>query len=89
MKFEQYYKKVQCPILFLPSEEECGNEKIRSCLHTFASLLDTYEIERLESSVHAYVWMQLPIASGEAANRFISKYDVLEKDIFNDSSTAY
>ncbi|MDQ0192823.1 2-succinyl-6-hydroxy-2,4-cyclohexadiene-1-carboxylate synthase [Paenibacillus wynnii] len=47
VKFEQYYKKVQCPILFLPSEEEWGNEEIRSSLHTFTSLLDTYEIARV------------------------------------------
>ncbi|MDQ0089006.1 2-succinyl-6-hydroxy-2,4-cyclohexadiene-1-carboxylate synthase [Paenibacillus anaericanus] len=74
VKFEQYYEKVQCPVLFLPGEEEWENEKIRKSLHTFASLLDIYEIKRIEKSIHAYVWMQLPIAAGEVAKRFISKH---------------
>ncbi|WP_195724530.1 alpha/beta fold hydrolase [Paenibacillus monticola] len=74
VKFEQYYKKVQCPILFLPSEEEWGDEEIRSILHTFTTLLDLYEIEHIENSIHAYVWMQLPITAGKVAVSFISKH---------------
>jgi pimeloyl-ACP methyl ester carboxylesterase len=74
VKFEQYYKKVKCPILFLPSEEEWKNEKIRSSLSAFTSLLDTYEIEHIENSIHAYVWMQLPLIASEVVKRFISKY---------------
>lgn len=75
VKFEQYYKKIQSPILFLPSEEEWENEDMRSSLEAFASLLDTYEIERIENSIHAYVWMQLPIPAGEVVKRFICKHD--------------
>jgi hypothetical protein len=75
VKFEQYYKKVKCPILFLLSQKEWEDEKIRSILSAFTSLLDTYEIEYIENSIHAYVWMQLPIAAGEAVKRFISKYN--------------
>ncbi len=75
VKFEQYYKKVQCPILLLPSEEEWENEKIRSTLNTFTSLLDNYEIEHVENAIHAYVWMQLPMTVGEVAKRFISKHE--------------
>lgn len=74
VKFEQYYKKVKCPILFLPSKEEWEDEKIRSSLSAFTSLLHTYEIEHIENSIHAYVWMQHPIAAGKAVKRFISKY---------------
>lgn len=75
VKFEQYYKKAKCPILFLPSEEEWKNERIRSSLSAFTSLLDTYEIEHIENSIHAYVWMQLPLAAGEVAKSFINKHD--------------
>ncbi|MCQ1530532.1 alpha/beta fold hydrolase [Lutispora saccharofermentans] len=75
VKFEQYYKKVKCPILFLPSEEEWKDEKIRSILSAFTSLLDTYEIEHIENSIHAYVWMQLPLTAGEVVKGFISKHD--------------
>lgn len=74
-KFEQYYKKVKCPILFLPSEEEWKDERIRSSLSAFTGLLNTYEIEHIENSIHAYVWMQLPLTAGEVAKKFISKHD--------------
>lgn len=77
VKLEQYYKKVRCPVLFLPSEEEREDEKIKNSLSVFTSLLDTYEIEHIENSIHAYVWMQFPIAAGKVVKRFISKYDVL------------
>lgn len=73
VKFERYYEKVKCPILFLPSDEEWKDEKIRNNLSAFASLLDTYEIEHIEGSIHAYVWMQLPDAAGKAVKRFITK----------------
>lgn len=75
VKFEQYYKKVECPVLFLPSEEEWKDEKIRGILSAFTRLLDTYEIEHIENSIHAYVWMQLPLTAGEAVKKFINKYD--------------
>ncbi|MGN7760557.1 alpha/beta fold hydrolase [Paenibacillus sp. 22594] len=74
VKFEHYYNKVKCPVLFLPSEGEWADENMRSSLHTFARLVDTYEIERIENSLHAYVWMQLPAAAGDAAKRFIRKH---------------
>ncbi|MNC64970.1 hypothetical protein D3C75_1152110 [compost metagenome] len=76
MKFEDYYQKVKCPVLFLPSEEEWANEQIRSSLYYFAGLLDMYEIERIENSEHAYVWLLQPDEAGQAALRFISKYSM-------------
>lgn len=75
VKFEQYYRKIKCPVLFLPSEEEWRDEKIRSCLSAFTDLLDIYEIEHIENSIHAYVWMQFPLTAGEVAKKFINKHD--------------
>lgn len=75
VKFEQYFKKVKCPILFIPSEDEWENQKIRSIVAAFANMLDNYEFEHIEDSIHAYVWMQLPIAARKAAKRFISKHE--------------
>lgn len=74
VKFEQYYKKVACPILFLPSEEEWADAKIRSSLHSFSNLVDEFEIEHVENSIHAYIWMQLPVAVGEITKKFIHKH---------------
>lgn len=73
VKFERYYERVKCPVLFLPSEEEWNDEKVRSNLSAFASLLETYEIQQIKDSVHAYVWMQLPDEAGNVVRKFISK----------------
>lgn len=73
LKFEHYYGRLQCPVLFMPSQDEWEDDFIRSTLHVFANLLEQYEIERIPQSVHAYVWMQMPEPAGEAAKRFITK----------------
>ncbi|QSF43040.1 alpha/beta hydrolase [Paenibacillus tianjinensis] len=76
VKFEDYYQNVKCPVLFLPSEKEWANEQIRSSLYYFAGLLDRYEIECIENSEHAYVWLMQPDEAGQAALKFISKYNM-------------
>jgi 2-succinyl-6-hydroxy-2,4-cyclohexadiene-1-carboxylate synthase len=73
IKFEKYYESIECPILFLPSEEEWDNEKIRNSFNAFTKLLDSFEVELIENSVHAYVWMQLPTIVGKKVRAFISK----------------
>lgn len=74
VRFEQYYEKVKCPILFLPSEEEWENESIKKTLYAFAELVEVYEIGKIENALHAYVWMQLPMAAGNVVKSFINKY---------------
>lgn len=73
IRFEEYYKKVKCPVQFLPSEEEWENPKIKYSLDYFASLLDEYEVYKIEGSIHAYVWMQQPIKAAEAVKKFLAK----------------
>jgi len=74
LRFEDYYKKVRCPVLFLPSEKEWENEKIRESLKAFASFLESYEIVHIKDSAHAFVWMDQPLVAGEAVKNFIRKY---------------
>jgi pimeloyl-ACP methyl ester carboxylesterase len=73
VNFEDYYKNVQCPVLFLPSEEEWENEKIQCSIKTFASHLARYEIVPLKDSIHAYVWMQSSKSAGEIAGGFLNR----------------
>jgi 2-succinyl-6-hydroxy-2,4-cyclohexadiene-1-carboxylate synthase len=75
VKFEDYYRKLQCPVLFLPSAEEWENAQIRSSLYSFAGLLERYEIERIEHSEHAYVWLLQPEEAGQTALQFINKHN--------------
>ena len=78
VKFEEYLKKIKCAVLFLPSEDEWEDDKTRSIISSFASLLHTYEIDHIENSIHAYVWMQLPIEIGKLLKEFIIKHQPAE-----------
>lgn len=74
VKFDEYYKKVSCPILFRPSEDESQNEKIMESMNAFASLVKSHEIVYIKDSLHAFVWMQQPTIAGEVVKKFISKF---------------
>ncbi|WP_238652864.1 alpha/beta fold hydrolase [Paenibacillus piscarius] len=74
LSFEHYYQTIQCPVLFLPSEAEWNNERVRSSLNAFAELLNSYEIALIPDSLHAYVWMQLPLQAGQAVRNFLDKH---------------
>ncbi|RIX51441.1 alpha/beta hydrolase [Paenibacillus nanensis] len=73
LRFEDYYKRVSCPVLFLPSEDEWANEKIRASIKEFGSLVPSYEIGHLPGAMHAFVWMQMPKEAGGMAKAFIDK----------------
>lgn len=73
LDFGTYYKKIKCPVLFMPSEEEWKDPKIKKSLDYFAGLLDTYEIKLLENSLHAYVWMQMPEQASAAVKSFLKE----------------
>lgn len=75
LRFEDYYRKVRCPVLFLPSEEERRNERICHSLQAFAGMVEKSEVHLIEGSLHAYVWMQFAEAAGGAVKSFIRKYE--------------
>jgi pimeloyl-ACP methyl ester carboxylesterase len=72
MRFEEYYKRIQCPVLFLPSQEESHNEKVMQIVAEFAKLVEQHEISYIEDSNHAFVWMQFPQLASEIVLEFIS-----------------
>ncbi|OEH93848.1 alpha/beta hydrolase [Bacillus solimangrovi] len=59
-KFETYYQKIKCPILFVLSDEEWNNPKIRKIVDRFSSFVENSEITHIQGAKHAYVWMQFP-----------------------------
>ncbi|MEH7444981.1 alpha/beta hydrolase [Bacillus sp. JJ1122] len=73
MKFEEYYKQISCPVLFMPSEAEWRDLKTKQNLHYFSSLLKSYEITLLDQSLHAYVWMQMPDKAAASVKEFLEK----------------
>ncbi|WNS44662.1 alpha/beta hydrolase [Paenibacillus sp. MMS20-IR301] len=73
LAFEDYYQRLTCPVLFLPSEDEWNNPAVRSSLDSFAAMVNSSEIKRIPGSIHAYVWMQLPQQAGQAVKDFLAE----------------
>lgn len=73
LKFENYYKDIKSPVLFLPGEKEWQNERMQNALNYFSSLLPKSEIKHIPGSMHAFVWLLKPIEAGEAVFNFLSK----------------
>ncbi|OMF94448.1 alpha/beta hydrolase [Paenibacillus sp. FSL R7-0273] len=76
-KFEDYYRQVQCPVLFMPSEAERANERVCSSLKHFAGLVKQAEVAQISGSMHAYVWLLQPAEAGQTLLQFISGHSVL------------
>lgn len=73
LMFEDYYKKIRCPVLFMPSEAEWSDSKIKLNLHYFSDFLKSFEITILDQSFHAYVWMQMPDKAAAVVKEFLGK----------------
>jgi pimeloyl-ACP methyl ester carboxylesterase len=73
IQFEEYYKRVKCPVLFLPSEEERKNDRIIFSLTEFSKLVDTFDIQLIPNSLHAFVWMQFPELASKTVLAFLEK----------------
>lgn len=73
LMFEEYYKKIRRPVLFMPSEAEWSDLKTKQNLYYFSSLLKSYDITPLDLSLHAYVWMQMPDKAAAVVREFLGK----------------
>jgi len=73
-KFDKYYKKINCPILFLPSKSEWDKEKIKKATEEFGKMAGSYEIKILPGFVHAYGWMKMPTQISKVVLDFIQKH---------------
>jgi 2-succinyl-6-hydroxy-2,4-cyclohexadiene-1-carboxylate synthase len=71
IEFENYYKKIKCPVLFIPSTDEWNNEKIRNSLAAFSNYLTSYEVQQIPNTNHAYVWMEQPKKAAGLVKEFI------------------
>ena len=74
LKFENYFKHITCPILFLLSEEESINETEKEALKTFRSLLDDSEVKVIKGSAHAQLMFDEPEQFSEHIIEFYKKY---------------
>jgi pimeloyl-ACP methyl ester carboxylesterase len=75
IRLEDYYRKIGCPVLFLPSQEESGNSLAEKSMMHFSSFVQEHDIVYIPNSLHAYVWIQFPGESAEAVMAFYRKLE--------------
>jgi len=59
-RFEDYYRRVKCPILMLPGEEELENEREKVVMNALRELAEQAEIVEVSGWLHPYGWLLDP-----------------------------
>lgn len=59
-RFENYYRKVKCPLLMLPEDEESENELTKVAMEGLRKLAVHGEIVKVSGWVHPYGWLMNP-----------------------------
>jgi len=70
-RFEDYYRRVRCPILMLPDEEEIQNERYRAAILGFSKLVEFCQIVEVPGWSHPYGWIFDPGPVSEAVLAFL------------------
>ncbi|HUT82078.1 MAG TPA: alpha/beta hydrolase [Candidatus Bathyarchaeia archaeon] len=70
VRFINYFKKITCPILWLPDEKEKDHEVVIRNLKKFSQKLKYCKIVTLEGSVHAYTCLLRPKEFSEEILQF-------------------
>jgi 2-succinyl-6-hydroxy-2,4-cyclohexadiene-1-carboxylate synthase len=72
-RFEEYYRRVTCPVLMLPAEDEMENEEMRKAMEGFSQLARSCKIVLVPGAVHAAGWMLFPQRMSEAVLGFLAE----------------
>jgi 2-succinyl-6-hydroxy-2,4-cyclohexadiene-1-carboxylate synthase len=72
-RFEDYYRRVKCPLLLLPGEDLFENERERAAMEGLRELTKQGEIVRVSGWVHPYGWLLEPEGVGKAILIFLAK----------------
>jgi len=70
-RFEDYYKRVKCPLLMLPGEEELENEREKAVMEGLRELAEQGEIVQVSGWVHPYGWLLNPEDVSKAILKFL------------------
>lgn len=76
IKFEDYYKKIQCPVLFIPDEEELKSQEINNTLKKLQDLLLFSRIAKIKGAKHAALSFELPKKFSKAILDFYEEINV-------------
>ena len=70
---EDYYRRVTCPVLMLPGEEEAQDERQREIMERLSRLPKQCEIVVVPGAVHPFGWMMIPERMADAVLSFIGR----------------
>lgn len=70
-RFEDYYRKVKCPLLMLTGDEEPENEQEKVVMEELRKLAEQAEIVVLRGWEHPYGWLLSPEGVSEAILKFL------------------
>lgn len=70
-RFEDYYRKVKCPLLMLPGEEELENEREKAVMKGLRELAEQGEIVEVSGWEHPYGWLLNPEDVSKAILKFL------------------
>ncbi len=73
-RFEDYYRRVKCPILMLPDEDIFENECSQAAMEGLCRLAAQAKIVRVPGWVHPYGWLLQPEAASKAVLDFLEWY---------------
>ena len=71
--FEDYYRRVRCPLLMLPGEDVLENEREMAAVKGLAALAEGARIEVVSGWEHPYGWMLNPKGVSEAICKFLGQ----------------
>jgi len=72
-RFEEYYRRVKCPVLMLPSEEEMRDERIVRAMNGLSELVHRVKIVLVHGAVHPYGWLLDPEGMSKAVLEFLAE----------------
>ena len=74
-RFEDYYRRVKCPLLILPDEEDSQVERIKVTMNGFKQLAAQAEIVLVPNWSHPYGWLLDPQAICKKILDFLAMVD--------------
>jgi len=70
-RFEDYYSRVQCPVLMLPSGDVFENEREKAAMEGLRALAEQAEVVKVSGWVHPYGWLLDPEGVSKAILKFL------------------
>ncbi len=71
VRFEDYYRKVKCPLLMLPDQDLLENERETAAMEGLRALAEQGQIAQVHGWLHPYGWLLDPEEASNAILRFL------------------